>query len=1213
MTAFIPRFQCFLLALLILAFPAVKDSFGASQSLQKFRVGVYENPPKVYMDSSGEAAGIFPEILKIIADREKWELEFVSCAWNECLDRLESNDLDIMLDIAYSENRGKKFYFSQESVFLNWATIYTRKDFAANSLFDLNGRTIAAVKEDIHTVGEEGIEKLISKFELDTQILPVNSYHEALAMVEDGRADGGVVNRLFGALTEGKYEISKTPIVFNPVHLKFAFPQKQKYIGIAKTIDKYIRQFKADPDSLFHKIINSYLSGVNFDLKFFREVQPIPLTEDERQWLSRHKVIRLGVDKEYAPYSFRNEGGNYQGIAVDTIRLVAQYLDVEIDIVEGLDWPQIIDYASQKKLDAVLTAVETPERREFLNFTHMYLPTPLVIMTKQDNLEIQGPEGLKGKKVALVNGYYSAEITLQDHPDIIPVMVKTPFDGLTAVSTGLADCYIGVIGVCDYISRVNGITNLKIAARYDMLMHGQRIATRKDWPELAEILDKALGAITEKKRIELHQSWISALALLEGPALLQQKNALTAEETAWVKEHREILLGVDPEFAPFEFIDETGQYTGIVPEYLHILEKRIGLNFKVAPGLSWKEAVEQVRQGDIDMLPCVGKTSERQKFLLFSKPYMYYQRVIITRTGTPFISSIDDIKGMIVAVQKETSHEGYLRDNTEVQPTLYPTLQETLKAVSDGRADAMIGNLSSSIFWIRKENLTNLKIAGPVSYASEELHFAVHEKLPELVGIVEKGLASLTSLQQKNIREKWVNVEYEPGLDPGRILRYFFIGFAVIAVTIGLFLLWNYRLKMEIAKRTGELEQTNRRLNEEIQSREVAECERDDMQDQLFQAQKMESIGRLAGGVAHDYNNISSIIIGYSEFALEKVKKDEDLYDDLTEIHSAAKRSADITRQLLAFARQQTISPKVLNLNDTVESMLKMLERLIGEDIDLAWFPGADLGQVKIDPSQIDQILANLCVNARDAIADVGKVTIETENVRFDQAYCNDHADFVEGEFVMLAVSDDGSGISSENLNKLFDPFFTTKGMGKGTGLGLATVYGIVKQNDGFINVYSELDKGTTFKIYLPRHSGKIENDLQEMSEDSQLSQGETVLLVEDDRSILKLGERMLKSLGYTVLPVNTPNEAIEKAKGHNDPIHVLVTDVVMPEMNGRELSEEVQKWVPNIQTVFMSGYTSDVIAHRGVLEEGIHFIQKPLSKKELANTIRIALDKAKG
>ena len=244
---------------------------------------------------------------------------------------------------------------------------------------------------------------------------------------------------------------------------------------------------------------------------------------------------------------------------------------------------------------------------------------------------------------------------------------------------------------------------------------------------------------------------------------------------------------------------------------------------------------------------------------------------------------------------------------------------------------------------------------------------------------------------------------------------------------------------------------------------------------QFQQAQKMESVGRLAGGVAHDFNNMLGVILGHAELALEQVDPAQPLHADLEEIRKAAERSADLTRQLLAFARKQTVAPKVLDLNETVEGMLKMLRRLIGEDIDLAWLPGADLWPVKMDPSQIDQILANLCVNARDAIAGVGKVTIETGNGAFDEDYCADHAGFVPGEYVLLAVSDDGCGMDKETLAHIFEPFFTTKEMGKGTGLGLATVYGIVKQNNGFINVYSEPGQGTTFKIYLPRHVGKAE------------------------------------------------------------------------------------------------------------------------------------------
>ena len=260
---------------------------------------------------------------------------------------------------------------------------------------------------------------------------------------------------------------------------------------------------------------------------------------------------------------------------------------------------------------------------------------------------------------------------------------------------------------------------------------------------------------------------------------------------------------------------------------------------------------------------------------------------------------------------------------------------------------------------------------------------------------------------------------------------------------------------------------------EDITKRKQAEEEKQKLQGQLLQAQKMESVGRLAGGVAHDFNNMLGVILGHSELALRQVDPAQPLHDNLEEIRKAGQRAADLTRQLLAFARKQTVSPKVLDLNDTVANMLSMLRRLIGEDIDLAWLPGAELWPVKMDPSQVDQILANLCVNARDACAGVGKVTIETGNIAFDEAYCTIHTGFIPGEYVQLAVSDSGCGMEKEVLENLFEPFFTTKGIGQGTGLGLSTVYGIVKQNMGFINVYSEPGEGTTFKIYLPRCYGQ--------------------------------------------------------------------------------------------------------------------------------------------
>lgn len=398
-------------------------------------------------------------------------------------------------------------------------------------------------------------------------------------------------------------------------------------------------------------------------------------------------------------------------------------------------------------------------------------------------------------------------------------------------------------------------------------------------------------------------------------------------------------------------------------------------------------------------------------------------------------------------------------------------------------------------------------------------------------------------------------------------------------------------------------------LDVDMSALKEAEAEQEKLKNQLTQAQKMESIGRLAGGVAHDFNNMLSVILGHTEMILEELDSAAPLFADLQAVQQAAKHSATLTRQLLTFARKQPIAPKVIDLNETVEGMLKMLRRLVGEDIYLTWLPGKNLAPVKVDPSQIDQILVNLCVNSRDAIVDVGKITIETSVISFDEAYCAEHAGFVPGGYILLVVSDDGCGMDRETLDHIFEPFYTTKEQGKGTGLGLASVYGAVKQNNGFINVYSEPGHGTTFRIYLPifttKLAGVIEKGLTRQAEGGH----ETVLLVEDEPTILQMTTIMLEKLGYSVLVAGTPGEAVRVAQEHPGRIDLLLTDVVMPEMNGRDLAKNLLVIYPDIRRLFMSGYTANVIAHKGVLDEGVHFIQKPFSMKELGGKVREALE----
>ena len=396
----------------------------------------------------------------------------------------------------------------------------------------------------------------------------------------------------------------------------------------------------------------------------------------------------------------------------------------------------------------------------------------------------------------------------------------------------------------------------------------------------------------------------------------------------------------------------------------------------------------------------------------------------------------------------------------------------------------------------------------------------------------------------------------------------------------------------------------------DISEHRKAEAERAKLHVQLSKAHEMECIGRLAGGVAHDFNNMLGAILGNTDMFLQTLPVNSPGRDSIVEIEKCAQRSAGLTRQLLAFARKQPVTPKIIDLNVTIEDMLKMLRRLIGEDIQLAWVPAPALWSVMVDPMQVSQILANLCVNARDAMSG-GRISLETRNITIDEAYVTDHPAFAPGDYSMIIVSDEGCGMSKEVLAQIFEPFFTTKAPGVGTGLGLSTVYGIVQQNKGYIQVNSEPDHGTTFSIYLPRKTNEGKST-EAISTPLPTAQGrKTILLVEDEPSLLQIVKRMLERLGYAVLVASSAAMAIQLAKEHHAAIDLVLTDVVMPGMNGRELVKRMLPEFPGIKLLFMSGYTADVIALHGVIDEGVQFIQKPFTIPELAIKVHAAIASA--
>jgi len=382
------------------------------------------------------------------------------------------------------------------------------------------------------------------------------------------------------------------------------------------------------------------------------------------------------------------------------------------------------------------------------------------------------------------------------------------------------------------------------------------------------------------------------------------------------------------------------------------------------------------------------------------------------------------------------------------------------------------------------------------------------------------------------------------------------------------------------------------------------------LETQLRQAQKMEAIGTLAGGVAHDFNNLLTTIIGNAELALMQIHKGDPLNEYIEEIKNAGNTAASLTRQILTFSRKQIVQPKVLSINKVLHDMEKMLQRLIREDIEMVVDLDSELWPVHIDPGQIEQVLMNLVVNAGDAMPEGGKLLIETANVHLDSAYFRNHGvEDTPGAYVMLAVTDNGTGMDEKIRDRIFEPFFTTKELGHGTGLGLSTVYGIMKQNNGYVWVYSEPGKGTTFKVYFPKAGTDIISDTEEQVDDNLLKGSETILVVEDSKTLLKMAQKMLEKYGYQILTAQNGIEAMEIFRGHDGPIHLILTDVVMPKMGGRDLAEKIQSEKPEVKFIYMSGYTDRAISDNGLLHKGVEFIQKPFAPRNLALKVREVLE----
>ena len=906
------------------------------------------------------------------------------------------------------------------------------------------------------------------------------------------------------------------------------------------------------------------------------------LTPEEAAWLHTHPVIRVIQDPGWPPVEFIDSLGRPSGMSRDYLTLIEERLGMKFESVGTLTWKAAYAKLKRWEIDMTTSVAITPQRSEFWAFTQPYLKIPIVIATQSDVSYIADISELSHKKVAVVAGYAVEDWVMRDYPEILLVQAKSTLDGLQMLQRGEVFAYLdNLLVIGDYQAKLK-VTNIKIAGQTPYV-NAQCMAVRKDWTPLAGILQKALDSISETERKEIYRKWLPVryelgfnyalfskvmavfvailiVMIVWNRRLTKEIRSRKEAEKALRKselQQRRYIMG-----APYGVFvaDEQGSYLQVNPTMCRITgytaEELLGMGFSdmYFPG-NIEESLHHFRVVELQ--------GEAQKELVF-RP----------KNGERRWWSVSTVK------ISETRFLGYCSDITERKITEKKILETNtlLHSVLEGTTD--------SIFVKDMEGRYLLVNSGTCN--------AIGKDAEDILGRSDRELFPLESAAVINEVDQRVITTGRTALAEEKLETV--EGTTYWLVNKSPYFNEDHEMNGIIG------------ISRNITSLKKAEEEQAKLEQQLNQAQKMESIGQLAGGVAHDFNNMLGVILGHTEMSMKYEELSSSLFASLEEIHKAAIRSADITRQLLAFARKQTITPKVLDLNETVAETLKMLRRLIGEDINLTWLPGDGLWLVKIDPMQFNQILLNLCVNARDAIIGVGHLTIETNNCTLDDEYCSRHAGFIPGQYVRCIVSDNGQGMDKETLSHIFEPFFTTKHVGKGTGLGLATVYGTVKQNNGFINVYSETGRGATFSIYLPRYVGSTGSMQSEYVPTPTVGGDETILLVEDEPTILMMTAQLLESLGYVVLAVGTPEEAIQLAGERANEIHLLLTDVIMPEMNGRDLADKLLPVYPHLRCLFMSGYSSDVIALHGILDESIQFIQKPFSIKDLAGKVRSAL-----
>lgn len=678
---------------------------------------------------------------------------------------------------------------------------------------------------------------------------------------------------------------------------------------------------------------------------------------------------------------------------------------------------------------------------------------------------------------------------------------------------------------------------------------------------------------------------------------------LTAEEVAWLNDHPVIRIAPDPDFPPIEFLDKQGVYRGIAADFIHLLETKLPLKFEIIPLKNWDEVVKQAKNRQIDMFGAAVPTPERLKYMRFTKPYVEFPAVVLVRDSATDFPNLSELKGKSVAVVSNyADHEYMLRAYPDIPLEVMPDISSGLRQVSFGKIDAMVLNIASAAYYIQKDGINNLQVTQDTDFVFD-LSFASRSDWPLLNSILEKGMAVITPKEKKTVLDNWVSL----GQGSWKPTPLFLISVASIFLLLILFLIifWNRSLRRQVIERTIDLKTE---LGERIQT----EKEKEKLQLEVHRAKKMEALGLLAGGVAHDLNNILAGSVGYSDLLMRKIPDDSPLRNYLQEIRDSGRRAAAVVADLLTISRDAASDRHVINLNTIVTEYLTSAEHqtlaLRFPKVQFKFEPQPDLLNISCSEIHMKKSIMNLVINAAEATSS-GIVTIKTANKEIEESPTDSEANIDPGSYVMLSVSDTGTGISAEDLEHIFDPFYTKKKFGhSGTGLGLAIVWNTVQEHQGFIEVQQPAE-GSCFELNLPATIDLV-NSSGELEDGAEIEgNGEYILVIDDEESIRTLAEKLLTSLGYRVSVVSSGEEAIEFLR--EEKVDLLLLDMLMePGMNGYQTFKQIRISHPHQKALIASGFSESQNVKKAQELGAGAYIKKPYTLQELALAIKNELQR---